>query len=182
MFHISALLFAWLEFSGAAGRTRRPPPGLPRLPPSAPASRGCFTGLVAALRTRDEPPRRPGPRGRLRRGREARAYPAPPTHTQPSGCTVRLVALAVAILTVAILTMAILTVAILIVAILTVAMALSHAGWPVALAMTLALIMFVWGMYKYGMRIYRRFALTGDGFITGKFEIGDDDTVRRRCT
>ena len=61
-------------------------------------------------------------------------------------------------------------------------MALSHAGWPVALAMTLALIMFVWGMYKYGMRIYRRFALTGDGFITGKFEIGDDDTVRRRCT
>ena len=62
------------------------------------------------------------------------------------------------------------------------AMALSHAGWPVALAMTLALIMFIWGMYKYGMRIYRRFALTGDGFITGKFEIGDDDTVRRRRT
>ena len=90
-----------------------------------------------------------------------------------------------AILTVAILTVAILTVAILTVAILTVvmlAMALSHAGWPVALAMTLALIMFVWGMYKYGMRIYRRFALTGDGFITGKFEIGDDDTVRRRRT
>lgn len=58
------------------------------------------------------------------------------------------------------------------------AMALSHAGWPVALAMTLALVMFIWGMYKYGMRIYRRFALTGDGFITGKFEIGDDDTVR----
>ena len=84
-FHISALLFAWLEFSGAAGRTRRPPPGLPRLPPSAPASRGCFTGLVAALRTRAEPLRRPGPRGRLRCGREARAYPAPPTHTQPSG-------------------------------------------------------------------------------------------------
>ena len=55
-------------------------------------------------------------------------------------------------------------------------MALSHAGWPVALAMTLALIMFIWGMYKYGMRIYRRFALTGDGFITGKFEIGDDGT------
>lgn len=50
-------------------------------------------------------------------------------------------------------------------------------SWPVALAMTLALIMFIWGMYKYGMRIYRRFALTGDGFITGKFEIGDDDTA-----
>lgn len=49
-------------------------------------------------------------------------------------------------------------------------------SWPVALAMTLALIMFIWGMYKYGMRIYRRFALTGDGFITGKFEIGDDGT------
>ena len=32
------------------------------------------------------------------------------------------------------------------------------------------------------MRIYRRFALTGDGFITGKFEIGDDGTVRRRYT
>ena len=28
--------------------------------------------------------------------------------------------------------------------------------------MTLALVMFIWGMYKYGMRIYRRFALTGD--------------------
>ena len=55
-------------------------------------------------------------------------------------------------------------------------------SWPVALAMTLALIMFIWGMYKYGMRIYRRFALTGDGFITGKFEIGDDGTVRRRYT
>ena len=49
-------------------------------------------------------------------------------------------------------------------------------SWPVALAMTLALIMFIYGMYKYGMRIYRRFALTGDGFITGKFEIGDDGT------
>lgn len=49
-------------------------------------------------------------------------------------------------------------------------------SWPVALAMTLALVMFIWGMYKYGMRIYRRFALTGDGFITGKFEIGDDGT------
>ena len=50
-------------------------------------------------------------------------------------------------------------------------------SWPVALAMTLALVMFIWGMYKYGMRIYRRFALTGDGFITGKFEIGDDGTA-----
>ena len=108
--------------------------------------------------------------------------PRPP-RTHNLQATVRLVALAVAMLTVAILTVAILTVAILTVAILTVvmlAMALSHAGWPVALAMTLALIMFIWGMYKYGMRIYRRFALTGDGFITGKFEIGDDGTVRRR--
>jgi len=43
--------------------------------------------------------------------------------------------------------------------------------------MTLALVMFIWGMYKYGMRIYRRFALTGDGFITGKFEIGEDGTA-----
>ena len=41
-------------------------------------------------------------------------------------------------------------------------------SWPVALAMTLALVMFIYGMYKYGMRIYRRFALAGDGFITGK--------------
>ena len=29
---------------------------------------------------------------------------------------------------------------------------LTHPGWPVALAMTLALVMFIWGMYKYGMR------------------------------
>ena len=43
--------------------------------------------------------------------------------------------------------------------------------------MTLALVMFIWGMYKYGMRIYHRFALTGDGSITGKFEIGDDGTA-----
>jgi len=52
-------------------------------------------------------------------------------------------------------------------------------SWPVALAMTLALVMFIYGMYKYGMRIYRRFALAGDGFITGKFEIGDDGNEPR---
>ena len=45
--------------------------------------------------------------------------------------TARLFALAVAILTMAVLT---------------------NPGWPVALAMTLALVMFIWGMYKYGMR------------------------------
>ena len=37
--------------------------------------------------------------------------------------------------------------------------------------MTLALVMFIYGMYKYGMRIYRRFALSGSGFITGKVRL-----------
>jgi hypothetical protein len=46
-------------------------------------------------------------------------------------------------------------------------------SWPVALAMTLALIMFIYGMWRYGNRIYQRFALESDRMITGKFEFGD---------
>ncbi len=45
-------------------------------------------------------------------------------------------------------------------------------SWPVALAMTLALLMFIYGMYRYWLRIYTRFALSSDRMITGKFEIG----------
>jgi len=45
-------------------------------------------------------------------------------------------------------------------------------SWPVALAMTLALLMFIYGMYRYWIRIYSRFALSSDRMITGKFEFG----------
>jgi len=45
-------------------------------------------------------------------------------------------------------------------------------SWPVALAMTLALLMFIYGMYRYWLRIYTRFALSSDRMITGKFEFG----------
>eukprot|EP00967_Tisochrysis_lutea_P102955 scaffold155241_cov28-Tisochrysis_lutea.AAC.2 len=45
-------------------------------------------------------------------------------------------------------------------------------SWPVALAMTLALLMFIYGMYRYWLRIYNRFALSSDRMITGKFEFG----------
>mmetsp|Transcript_51552 Transcript_51552/g.85482 ORF Transcript_51552/g.85482 Transcript_51552/m.85482 type:complete len:295 (+) Transcript_51552:58-942(+) len=45
-------------------------------------------------------------------------------------------------------------------------------SWPVALAMTLALLMFIYGMYRYWLRIYSRFALSSDRMITGKFEFG----------
>jgi len=47
-------------------------------------------------------------------------------------------------------------------------------SWPVALAMTLALIMFIYGMWRYFNRIYKRFALDSDRMITGKFEFGDE--------
>jgi len=43
-------------------------------------------------------------------------------------------------------------------------------SWPVALAMTLALLMFIYGMARYFKRIYNRFALDSDHYITGKFE------------
>jgi len=46
-------------------------------------------------------------------------------------------------------------------------------SWPVALAMTIALLMFIYGMGRYFKRIYRRFALESDRMITGKFEFGD---------
>ena len=46
-------------------------------------------------------------------------------------------------------------------------------SWPVALAMTVALLMFVYGMWRYFKRIYQRFALESDRYITGKFEFGD---------
>lgn len=45
-------------------------------------------------------------------------------------------------------------------------------SWPVALAMTLALLMFIYGMYRYWLRIYSRFALSSDRMITGRFEFG----------
>jgi len=45
-------------------------------------------------------------------------------------------------------------------------------SWPVALAMTLALLMFIYGMYRYWLRFYTRFALSSDRMITGKFEFG----------
>jgi len=38
--------------------------------------------------------------------------------------------------------------------------------------MTLALLMFIYGMYRYWIRIYSRFALSSDRMITGKFEFG----------
>ena len=38
--------------------------------------------------------------------------------------------------------------------------------------MTLALLMFIYGMYRYWLRIYTRFALSSDRMITGKFEFG----------
>ena len=34
--------------------------------------------------------------------------------------------------------------------------------------MTLALLMFIYGMYRYWLRIYTRFALSSDRMITGK--------------
>lgn len=43
-------------------------------------------------------------------------------------------------------------------------------SWPVALAMTLALLMFIYGMWRYFNRIYMRFALDSDRMVTGKFE------------
>ena len=46
-------------------------------------------------------------------------------------------------------------------------------SWPVALAMTVALVMFMYGMWRYFKRIYQRFALESDRYITGKFEFGD---------
>lgn len=46
-------------------------------------------------------------------------------------------------------------------------------SWPVALAMTLALIMFIYGMWRYFNRIYKRFALDSDRMITGKFEFDE---------
>ncbi|KAL1527389.1 hypothetical protein AB1Y20_016057 [Prymnesium parvum] len=49
-------------------------------------------------------------------------------------------------------------------------------SWPVALAMTLALVMFIYGMWRYFNRIYKRFALDSDRMITGKFEFGDEPT------
>jgi len=49
-------------------------------------------------------------------------------------------------------------------------------SWPVALAMTVALLMFVYGMWRYFKRIYQRFALESDRYITGKFEFGDEST------
>ena len=45
---------------------------------------------------------------------------------------------------------------------------------PVALAMTMALLMFVYGMFRYAVRIYMRFALSTDRMVTGKFEFGDE--------
>jgi len=45
-------------------------------------------------------------------------------------------------------------------------------SWPVALAMTLALVLFIYGMYRYWLRIYSRFALSSERMITGKFEFG----------
>ena len=39
--------------------------------------------------------------------------------------------------------------------------------------MTLALLMFIYGMGRYFKRIYQRFALDSDHYITGKFEFGD---------
>ncbi|KOO53862.1 hypothetical protein Ctob_012795 [Chrysochromulina tobinii] len=52
-------------------------------------------------------------------------------------------------------------------------------SWPVALAMTLALLMFIYGMARYFKRIYQRFALDSDHYITGKFEFGgqQNDTM-----
>ena len=35
--------------------------------------------------------------------------------------------------------------------------------------MTLALLMFIYGMYRYWLRIYTRFALSSDRMITGEF-------------
>jgi len=48
-------------------------------------------------------------------------------------------------------------------------------SWPVALAMTLALLMFIYGMGRYFKRIYNRFALDSDHYITGKFEFGGSE-------
>jgi len=46
--------------------------------------------------------------------------------------------------------------------------ALELRSWPVALAMTLALLMFIYGMGRYFKRIYQRFALDSDSYITGE--------------
>lgn len=53
-------------------------------------------------------------------------------------------------------------------------------SWPVALAMTLALLMFIYGMYRYWLRIYSRFALSSDRMITGKFEFGANPAAQTR--
>jgi len=50
-------------------------------------------------------------------------------------------------------------------------------SWPVALAMTCALLLFIYGMFRYFTRIYQRFALESDRYITGKFEFGESDTA-----
>lgn len=39
--------------------------------------------------------------------------------------------------------------------------------------MTLALILFIYGMWRYFKRIYQRFALESDRMISGKFEFVD---------
>ena len=46
-------------------------------------------------------------------------------------------------------------------------------SWPVALAMTVALVTFIYGMLRYFRRIYKRFSLDREHMITGKFEFGD---------
>lgn len=55
-------------------------------------------------------------------------------------------------------------------------------SWPVALAMTLALLMFIYGMYRYWLRIYSRFALSSDRMITGKFEFGSNPAAQTRAS
>lgn len=43
-------------------------------------------------------------------------------------------------------------------------------SWPVALAMTVALVTFVYGMWRYFKRIYKRFSLDREHMITGERE------------
>ncbi len=52
-------------------------------------------------------------------------------------------------------------------------------SWPVAMAMTLALLMFIYGMGRYWLRIYSRFALSSERMITGKFDFSGADTGAR---
>jgi membrane protein implicated in regulation of membrane protease activity len=40
-------------------------------------------------------------------------------------------------------------------------------SWPVALAMTVALATFMYGMWRYFKRIYKRFSLDREHMITG---------------